>query len=70
MIVVYRIKTVNISSRRSCKVGNEYLTFEMELGADVDGLSENEKKEYIKKMWDYAGNEVDNQIKETVKSIQ
>lgn len=65
-----RIKTVSISSRRSSKVGNEFLTFEMTLEAGVDGLSDEEKKEYIKKLWDYAGEEVDNQIMETAKAIQ
>lgn len=64
-----RIKVVSISSRRSSKVGNEFLTFEMSIEASVDGLSEKEKKAYIKKMWDYAGEEVDNQIMETAKAI-
>lgn len=69
-IKMERIKTVSISSRRSSKVGNEFLTFEMTLEADVNNLSDEEKKEYIRKMWDYAGEEVDNQIRETVNSIQ
>lgn len=64
-----RIKTVSVSSRRSCKIGNEFLTFEMSLEASVDGLSEKEKKNYIKRLWDYAGGEVDNQIMETAKAI-
>ena len=64
------IKTINISSRRSEKIGDGYFTFEMTLGADVDGMSAKEKKDYMKKLWDLAGEEVDNQISETIKSIQ
>lgn len=64
-----RIKNVTVSSRRSSKVGNEFLTFEMTLEASVDGLDEKEKKRYIEKLWNYAGEEVDNQIVETVKAI-
>lgn len=65
-----RIKTVKISSRRSCNIANQYLTFEMSLEADIGGLDEKEKKKYIKKMWDYAGEEVDKQIAETAEAIR
>lgn len=63
-----KIKTVKVSSRRSSKIGEEYFTFEMTLEADVSGLTD--KKEYISKLWEYAGEEVDNQLVETAKSIK
>ena len=62
-----RIQTVEVSSRRSSKLGNEFFTFEMKLSATVDGLDDSKKKEYIKKMWDYAGEEVDNQLADMAK---
>lgn len=65
-----RITNVTISSRRSVKIGYEFLTFEMGLEANVDNMTEEEKKEYIKKMWEYAGKEVDNQIRDAASSIQ
>ena len=65
-----RIKTVKVASRRSEKLGNSYFTFEMELEASVDGMRDEEKKEYIEKMWIYAGEEVDNQFADVIKSTQ
>ena len=64
------ITKVGVSSRRSCKVGNEYLTFEMTLEANVENMNEEERKVQIAEMWDYAGEEVDKQIIDTVKAIQ
>ena len=64
-----KVTNVTISSRRSVKIGYEFLTFEMGLEADVNNMTEAEKKEYIKKMWKYAADEVDNQIKDAA-SIQ
>jgi len=65
-----RITKVTVSSRRSVKIQNDFFTFEMSLEGNVDGFSDEEKKEYIEKMWVYAGEEVDNQISDAAKSIQ
>lgn len=65
-----RIQTVKVSSRRSVTYKGQYLTNEMTLEANTEGMSDDEKKEYIAKMWEYAGSEVDNQLQDAILSIK
>ena len=65
-----RITSVKVTSRRSSKIGDEFFTFEMTTEANTENMTDEEKKEYVKKLWDYASSEVDNQIVETAKAIQ
>ncbi len=64
-----RIKNVKVSSRRSREIKKQYFTMECSLEADVSDLNEKDKKQYVKKMWDYANNEVDNQLLQVQKDL-
>lgn len=70
MEVLERVNSISVTSRRSSPIGKEFFTLELTLGADVSGLTEEEKKAYIKQLYDYAGEEVDSQLAETAKSLK
>lgn len=64
-----RIKEITVTSRRSHPIKNDFFTFEMGVTADVSGLNDKDKKAYVEKMWDYANNEVDQQILDVQESL-
>lgn len=60
---------ITVSSRRSLKCGDEYLTAEMVVEASVDGMSEAERTIQVQEMWDYVNGEVDKNLAESVKAL-
>jgi len=63
------ITKVQVSSRRSLKCRDEYLTAEMVVEASVDGMSETERSVQVQEMWDYVNGEVDKNLAESVKAL-
>ena len=63
------ITKVTVESRRSHPIGKDFFTFTMSLEAEVKNMTEDAKKAYIEKMWNYANSEVDNQIAEVQGSL-
>lgn len=60
---------ITVSSRRSLKCRDEYLTAEMVVEASVDGMSEAERTVQVQEMWDYVNGEVDKNLAESVKAL-
>lgn len=65
-----RITKVTVSSRRSEKLGDSFFTYEMSVEATTENMTDEEKKEYVDKLYDYCNEKVDEQILETAKSLQ
>jgi hypothetical protein len=60
---------VSVSSRRSLKCRDEYLTAEMTIEANVEGMNEEVRSKQVQEMWDYVNGEVDKNLQESVKSL-
>ena len=60
---------ITVSSRRSLKCRDEYLTAEMVVEASVDGMSEAERTVQVQEMWDYVNGEVDKNLAESVEAL-
>lgn len=60
---------VSVSSRRSLKCGDEYLTAEMVVEANVEGMNEVEYDVQVKRMWNYVDTEVDRHLAESVEAL-
>lgn len=65
-----RIMKVTVASRRSEKLGDSFFTYEMSVEASTDNMTDDEKKEYVDKLYAYCNDKVDEQILETAKSLQ
>lgn len=63
------ITKVQVSSRRSLKCGDEYLTAEMTIEANVEGMNEEVRSKQVQEMWDFANGEVDKNLQESVKAL-
>nr|DAN24231.1 MAG TPA: hypothetical protein [Caudoviricetes sp.] len=63
-----KVKQVNVASRRSVKVGTEFLTYEVGMVADLeDGENEIES---IQELFKTANDQVDTQIEMSVRELQ
>jgi hypothetical protein len=60
---------VSVSSRRSLKFRDEYLTAEMTIEANVEGMNEEVRSKQVQEMWDFANGEVDKNLQDSVKSL-
>ena len=60
---------VSVSSRRSLKFRDEYLTAEMTIEANVEGMDEEVRSKQVQEMWDYCNGEVDKNLQESVKAL-
>nr|DAE83050.1 MAG TPA: hypothetical protein [Caudoviricetes sp.] len=65
-----RITKVTVASRRSEKLGDSFFTFEMAVEANTENMTDEEKKEYVNKLYAYCNNKVDEQILEMAQSLQ
>ena len=63
------LTNITVSSRRSLKCRDEYLTAEMVVEASVEGMSEDERIVQVQEMWDYVNGEVDKNLAESVKAL-
>lgn len=61
------VKQVNVESRRSVKVANEFLTYEVGMVADLD--KDEDEIEATRALFEKANGEVDRQIELSVKEI-
>ena len=61
------IKQVNVASRRSVKVGTEFITFEVGLVADI--AEDGDADTVIKQLFEKVNGQVDDQIEESAKSL-
>ena len=62
-----KVKQVNVASRRSVKVANEFLTYEVGMVADLD--KDEDEIEVTRALFEKANGEVDRQIELSVKEI-
>lgn len=60
---------VSVSSRRSLKCRDEYLTAEMTIEANVEGMNEEVRSKQVQEMWDFANGEVDKNLQDSVKAL-
>lgn len=60
---------VTVSSRRSLKFRDEYLTAEMSVEASVEGMDEEVRSLQVAEMWDYVNSEVDKNLQDSVKAL-
>lgn len=65
-----RITKVTVASRRSEKLGDSFFTYEMAVEANTENMTDEEKKEYVNKLYAYCNDKVDEQILETAQSLQ
>ena len=61
------VKQVNVASRRSVKLGYEFLTYEVGMVADLD--KGEDADEAIKQLFEKVNGQVDDQIEESAKSL-
>ena len=62
-----KVKQVNVESRRSVKVGTEFITFTAGMVADLD--KDEDEIEAIQAIFKKANDEVDNQIQQSVEDL-
>lgn len=65
-----RITKVTVASRRSEKLGDSFFTYEMSVEANTENMTDEEKKEYVDKLYSYCNSKVDEQILDTAESLQ
>lgn len=65
-----RITKVTVASRRSEKLGDSFFTFELAVEANTENMTDEEKKEYVNKLYAYCNHKVDEQILEMAQSLQ
>lgn len=65
-----RITKVTVASRRSEKLGDSFFTYEMAVDANTENMTDDEKKDYVDKLYAYCNDKVDEQILETAQSLQ
>ena len=62
-----KITEVSVTSRRSVKIGSDFLTFECMLEASLE--DKDNQDGCLKSLWDKANGQVDGQIEDAVKSL-
>ena len=64
-----KIKECNITSTRTVKVSDQYLSFEVSLTSDVSDINDDVVDEHINSLYDKANSIIDMQAEDGVKSI-
>ena len=64
-----KIKECNITSKRTVKVSDQYLSFEVSLTSDVSDIDDDVVDEHINSLYDKANSIIDMQAEDGVKSI-
>ena len=64
-----KIKECSITSKRTVKVSDQYLSFEVSLTSDVSDIDDDVVDEHINSLYDKANSIIDMQSEDGVKSI-
>ena len=64
-----KIKECSITSERTVKVSDQYLSFEVSLTSDVSDIDDDVVDEHINSLYDKANSIIDMQAEDGVKSI-
>lgn len=64
-----KIKECSITSKRTVKVKEQYLSFEVSLTSDVTDVDDKVMDEYVTSLYDKANSVIDLQAEDAVKSV-
>lgn len=64
-----KIKECSITSKRTVKVAEQYLSFEVSLTADVSDIEDNVMDEYLNNLYGKANEVIDIQAEDGIKSV-